>query len=94
MPGLSTLAAVNSYHFNQLHHKVQLAAVFHLGTFLATRWQAESEAVNLYAMPGNFFVELTYDTATNGLLDLRSFRNTAGLAAYAVSVQLPDWLNC
>ena len=79
------------YQFNQLLHKNQLAAALVEGTFLATRWQAEDEAVNLYVLHG-FFVEVTYDTAANELLGLRSFSSSAPLEDYAVSVRLPDWL--
>ena len=62
------------------------------GTFLATRWQAGNEAVNLYELPGRFFVELIYDTAANEVLGLRSFSSLEGLEDYAVYVQLPDWI--
>lgn len=86
------LATMTLYQFNQLHYKAQLAAVFHDGTFVATRWQAENEAVNLYSLLGHFFVELTYDTAVNELLGLRSFSTSNGLEDYAVYVRLPDWL--
>lgn len=81
------------YQFNQLPYNAQLAAALNEGTFLATRWQAENEAVNLYELPGRFFVEVTYDTAANELLDLRSFRHPSQLEDYAVYVQLPDWLS-
>lgn len=79
------------YQFNQFPHETQLTAVFSFGTFLATRWQAENEAVNLYALHG-FFAELVYDTAVNELLDLRCFTSSAPLEDYTVSVQLPDWM--
>lgn len=80
------------YQFNLLPYETQLAAALNDGTFVATRWQAENEAVNLYSLPGHFFVEVTYDTVANELVDLRSFSTSAGLEDYAVSVRLPDWL--
>lgn len=80
------------YQFNQLLYKTRLGAALNSGIFLATRWQAENEAVNLYELPGRFFVEVTYDTAANELIDLRSFNNPALLEDYAVYVQLPDWI--
>ena len=83
---------MNLYQFNALPYDQQLAAALNGGTFLATRWQAENEAVNLYEMPGRFFVEVTYDTAANELIDLRSFNTLALLEDYAVYVQLPDWM--
>ena len=61
------------YEFNLLPYDCQLAAVYDEGTLLARRWQEEHEAVNLYHLPGGIFVELTYDTAANSLLDLRTF---------------------
>lgn len=80
------------YQFNQLLYEAQPAAALKDGTLLATRWQAENEAVNLYELPGRFFVEVTYDTAANELLGLRSFSSRGPLEDYAVSVQLPGWL--
>ena len=44
------LSIVTLYQVNQLPYETQLAAVFSNGTFLATRWQAENEAVNLYEL--------------------------------------------
>lgn len=58
-----------------------------------TRWEAENEAINLYELPGYFFVELYYDTAANELFRLRSFRGAAQLEDYAVYVQLPEDLS-
>lgn len=83
---------MNLYFFNALPYDLQLVAVFETGAFLATRWQAENEAVNLYELPGRFFVEVTYDTATNELVGLLGFSDPAGLEDYAVYVQLPDWM--
>ena len=88
----SRLAAVTHDQFNQLPYPIQLARTCNDGTFLATRWQAENEAGNLDSLPGRFCVEVTYDTAANGLLGLRSFHHAKGLEEYAVSVRLPDWL--
>ena len=90
---LPTLPAVAFYQFNQLPYEAQFASALNDGTFLSTRWQAENEAVNLYAMPRRFFVELIYDTAANELLGLRSFSNSEGLEDCAASVRLPDWLS-
>ena len=87
------LVTVTIDQFNRQPYKVQLAAVYDTGTFLATRWQAENEAVNLYHLPGGIFVELTYDTAANSLLDWRSFTSSTQLEDYAVSIQLPEGLD-
>lgn len=80
------------YHFNLLPYEAQLGAVYATGSFLATRWQAEHESVNLYELPGRFLVELTYDGEANAVIDLCSFRSGPRLENYAVSVRLPDWL--
>jgi hypothetical protein len=83
---------VTLYQFNQLRYNAQLFAVYAEGIFLASRAQAEHHAVNLYAMPGRFFVEVAYETAATELLDVRSFTSLPPLEAYATSVKLPDWV--
>ena len=81
-------------HFQALPPGQQLAAVYEGGQFVATRWQAEHEAVNLYELPGRFFAELTYDTVRNEVLDVLGFdrHEPDRLADYAVSVGLPTWM--
>lgn len=79
------------YEFNQLSFEQQLVAVFDTGTYLARRWE-EADGVNLYHLPGGFFVELYYDTHANELVRLRSFTRAAPLEDYVAYVQLPlDW---
>jgi hypothetical protein len=75
--------------FNHLAYGQQLAAVFEAGTFLARRWE-EGDGLNLYHLPGGFFVELHYDPLANRLVHLRSFTDAAPLADYAALVRLPD----
>ena len=77
------------YEFNQLPYGEQLVNVIDTGTFLARRWE-EEDGVNLYHLPGGFFVELYYDTHANELVRLHSFTSAAPLEDYAVSVRLPD----
>ena len=48
--------------FQTLSEESQLAAVFASGTFVATRWQEEHEAVHPYEMPSGFLAEITYNT--------------------------------
>jgi hypothetical protein len=67
----------------------QLVAVFDEGTFLARRWE-EEDGINLYHLPGGFFVELYYDTHANELARLRSFRNAGPLENYTLSIELPE----
>jgi hypothetical protein len=79
------------YEFNHLPYERQLVAVFDTGTYLARRWE-EEDGINLYHLPGGFFVELYYDTHANELVRLRSFSSPEPLEDYAVSVRLPeDW---
>lgn len=79
------------YEFNQLPYERQLVAVFDTGTFLARRWE-EEDGIGLYYLPGEFFVELYYDTHANKLVRLRSFSSAEPLEDYAVYMQLPeDW---
>jgi hypothetical protein len=54
------------------------------------------QAVQLYQMPGGFFVELNYDVEQNKVTHLFAFE--AGgeddrLPDYAMFVKLPDWLS-
>jgi hypothetical protein len=79
--------------FNVLTYEQQLALVYAEGGYMATRWQDVYEAVLLYQMPGQFFVELSYDTETNEVQYLFAFE--AGgeedrLPEYAPFVKLPD----
>jgi hypothetical protein len=79
--------------FNLLPYKRQLAFVFDMATFLATRYEKES-AVNLYHVPSSIdkglFVELYYDTCANEIVRLRAFTSMASLSDYTPYVQLPD----
>ncbi|TPG59473.1 hypothetical protein [Hymenobacter nivis] len=75
--------------FDQLPYGLQLATVFETGTYLARRWE-EEDGVNLYHLPGGFFVELYYDTLAEELVRLRSFSSTEPLEDYAASVRLPE----
>ena len=59
--------------FNTLPYEQQLALVYAEGSYVATRSQEVYEAVQLYEMPGRFFVELTSDTETNDVQYLRAF---------------------
>ena len=90
MPVPCLVRPMTLYEFNLLPYERQLAAVYDTGRFVMTRWEAENEAINLYELPGYFFVELYYDTAANELFRLRSFRGAAQLEDYAVYVQLPE----
>jgi hypothetical protein len=77
------------YEFNALPYERQLVHVFDEGTFLARRWE-EEDGINLYHLPGNFFVELYYDMYANELVRLRSFHSAAPLENYTFSIQLPE----
>jgi hypothetical protein len=81
------------YEFNLLPYERQLVAVFNTGTFLARRWE-EEDGINLYHLPGEFFVELYYDIHANELVRLHSFTSAAPLENYTLYVQLPDELGC
>lgn len=58
--------------YQALSDEQQLALVYETATFLATRWDG-AEAVNLYHLPDDVFVELFYDPAANEITRLRSF---------------------
>ena len=81
------------YFFNALPYELQLIAVFEAGTFLATRWEEENEAVNLCHLLGGVFIEVYYNTHNNEITRLESFVSSDPLEDYAVSVRLPAWLS-
>jgi hypothetical protein len=75
--------------FNLLPYERQLVAVFTLGTFLAHR-TIDEDAINLYHLPGDFFVEVYYNTHTGQVLLLQSFTSTMLLENYTSSIELPQ----
>jgi hypothetical protein len=77
--------------FNLLPYERQLVAVFTLGTFLAHRTIDEGD-INLYHLPGNFFVEVYYNTHTGQVLLLQRFTSAAPLENYTLSIELPEYL--
>ncbi|MFC6225624.1 hypothetical protein ACFP2F_20425 [Hymenobacter artigasi] len=81
--------------FTLLTEDSQLAHVYAVGAYVATRWQEVYEAVLLYQMPGGFFVELTYDTESNEVQYCFPFETGSEddrLADYAMFVKLPTWV--
>jgi hypothetical protein len=77
--------------FNLLPYGHQLVAIFTLGTFLAHRAVDEGD-INLYHLPGDFFVEVYYNTHTGRVVQLRSFTNAAPLENYTLSIELLEVL--
>jgi hypothetical protein len=75
--------------FNLLPNGHQLVAIFTLGTFLAHRAADEGD-INLYHLPGDFFVEVYYNTHTGRVAQLRSFTSAAPLVNYTLSIKLPQ----
>jgi hypothetical protein len=79
---------VTLYLFKLLSPEEQLRYVLKRGTFLARRWE-EEDGINLYHLPGDFFVEIFYDTHVNQIVQLRSFTSAAPLENYTLSIELP-----
>jgi len=77
--------------FNALPYERQLVAVFDTGQPLMVRWEEEF-AFKLYELPGRFFVEVEFDTASSNIVQLRSFTSSSRLEDYEACIQLPDWL--
>jgi hypothetical protein len=80
------------YAFRALSPVVQLYWVLKHGTFLAQRWEADDDGVNLYhcADEGRgFFVEVGVDYGQEQPVVLRSFVSSVPLEDYAYGVQLP-----
>ena len=73
---------------------VQLYWVLRHGTFLAQRWEAGDEGVNLYhcADEGRgFFVEVGVDEGQQQPVVLRSFVSSVPLEDYSHYVRLPEF---
>ena len=63
------------------------------GTFLAQRWEADDEGVNLYHIAGDgrgFFVEVGVDDGRGQAMVLRSFVEARPLEGYVYGVRLPE----
>ena len=82
--------------FRLLSPTVQLYWVLKHGTFLAQRWEADDDGVNLYhcADEGRgFFVEVGVDYGQEQPVVLRSFVNSVPLEDYSYWVKLPENLH-
>jgi hypothetical protein len=80
------------YAFRLLSPVVQLYWVLKHGTFLAQRWEADDDGINLYhcADEGRgFFVEVGVDDGQEQAVVLRCFVSSVPLEDYAHGVQLP-----
>jgi hypothetical protein len=80
------------YAFRQLSPVMQLYWVLKHGTFLAQRWEADDEGVNLYycADEGRgFFVEVGVDYGQDQPVVLRSFVSSVPLEDYGHWIKLP-----
>ena len=72
---------------------VQLYWVLRHGTFLAQRWEAGDEGVNLYHCTEEgrgFFVEVGMDEGQEQPVVLRSFVSSVPLEDYSHYVRLPE----
>jgi hypothetical protein len=79
--------------FCLLSPTVQLYWVLKYGTFLATRWEADDDGVNLYhcADEGRgFFVEVGVDYGQEQPVVLRSFVSSVPLEDYSYWLKLPE----
>ena len=82
------------YSFRLLSPVMQLYWVLKHGTFLAQRWEADDEGVNLYhcAEEGRgFFVEVGVAEDGGQAIVLRSFVSSVPLEDYSHYVRLPEW---
>jgi hypothetical protein len=81
------------YAFRLLSPVVQLYWVLKHGTFLAQRWEADDEGVNLYHVTDEgrgFFVEVGVDYGQEQPVVLRSFVSSVPLEDYAHCLRLPE----
>ena len=77
--------------FNDLPYDRQFVAIFDTGRPLMVRWEEEF-AFKLYELPGRFFVEVEFNTASNKIVHHRSFTGVSHMGDYEAYIQLPDWL--
>jgi hypothetical protein len=81
------------YAFRQLSPVMQLYWVLKHGTFLAQRWEADDEGVNLYHIAGDgrgFFAEVGVDYGQEQPVVLRSFVSSVPLEDYSYWIRLPE----
>jgi hypothetical protein len=81
-----TLAA-----FLALPPHLQVEALVRLGTPLATRVE-RGQAVRLFHLPGEVFVEVFSDRHVHGYPVLRAFTSAKLLDLYLSGVEWPTWL--
>lgn len=86
---LSIWRSMTLSEFNSLPYEHRLVTIFTQGTFLTHRGVEEGD-INLYPLPGGFFVEVYYNTYTGQVLLLQSFTSTALLEDYTLSIELPE----
>ncbi|SET97667.1 hypothetical protein [Hymenobacter actinosclerus] len=75
--------------FRALSFEQQLPILYAEGEFVANRYE-EEDAVNLYRLPGGFFVELFYDQHENQVVRLRTFTSSQQLEDYTPYIDLSD----
>ena len=81
------------YAFRLLFPTVQRYWVLKRGTFLAQRWEADDDGVNLYHYADEdcgFFVELGVDYGQEQPVVLQSFVSSVPLEDYSYWVKLPE----
>ncbi|GAB3637262.1 hypothetical protein GCM10027422_28520 [Hymenobacter arcticus] len=81
------------YAFRLLSPVVQLHWVLQHGTFLANRWEADDDGVNLYHCADEcrgFFVEVGVDYGQEQPIVLRSFVSSVPLEDYSYWIELPE----
>ena len=82
------------YAFRRLLPLVQLEWVLQCGSFLAQRWEADNDGVNLYHCADEgcgFFVEVGLDYGQEQPVVLRSFVSSVPLEDYSYWVKLPEF---
>jgi hypothetical protein len=77
------------FEFDALPYDRQLVALFDTGQPLMVRWE-EKFAFKLYELPGRFFVEVEFDTASTSIIQLRSFTGIRYIEDYEAYIQLPE----
>lgn len=69
------------YKFNLLERNDQLKTVYEIGTFIDNHVTTK-ERCNLYAID-LFFIELTYNSTTNSVTEIKSFKTGYLLDKYS-----------
>jgi hypothetical protein len=81
-------AAIGIYEYTLMTTDQRAACLWEHGTFLDNRVEKGFKYI-LYSL-NNFYVEVTYDSEENGILEYTPFKTTKKLEPYLDEINLPE----